>query len=189
MDAACREYDHTFAQDYGLAELVHYPNTQGKPLGDPAEAVELLRSHTVWDGRRATLIGHQLPGMTQVFDELVRAEDAPAVPGLARGTGIAAYVFQLRSVSFTQGEMCYVHCIGPYDRQRPKMGPHPPDPTWLCWVTGLLMAVGWMPNTSGTVVSAMYIAASGIWFTPKTSGLRQPAVAPGEDGTTGNDIA
>ncbi len=171
MAASCRVYDHAFGDDYALTELVHYPEGPHKPLGDLAEAVDLVRSHAIWDGRRATVGGHQLPGMTQVFDELVRAEEMPAVPGLLPGTGVVAYVFQLRSVSFTQGEICYVHCIGPYDRRKPTMWPHPPDPTWLCWVTGLLMAVGWMPNTRGKVVSAMYVAASGIWFTPEIDGF------------------
>lgn len=167
MPKSLNIYDRTFAKDYSGTELAHYPSGVERPLGKPVALLDLIRAHSLWDGERVTVIAHQVPGTVQVFEELVADEDLPPDPARPQGGGIAAYVFQLSSVEFTQGELCYVHCIGPYDRAQAGMGPNPPKEESLCWVTGLLMAFGFMKNSRGHAVNSIYVAASAVWFTPK----------------------
>lgn len=62
---------------------------------------------------------------------------------------------------------CYVHCIGPYNRNEPGMGPQSPDEDSLYWVTGMLFAFGLMENNRGETVHATYLAASAVQFTPR----------------------
>lgn len=162
------EYDRTFSEDFALTDLSHYPETPRAPLGKPVPLMELLRAHTFWDGTRVTMIGQQVTGSVQVFDEIIGTEDLPPDPSRPTDASIAAYVFQLSSVEFQHGELVYVHCIGPYSRSEPGMGPYAPEAGWLCWVTGVLLSFGYMPNSSGEEVLAGYIAASSILFTPPT---------------------
>lgn len=46
------------------------------------------------------------------------------------------------------------------------MGPNSPDDRSLCWVTGFVMAFGYMPNSRGETVAAVYLVASSIIFSP-----------------------
>ncbi len=159
-------YDTNFAKEFALTEICRHPETLTRPLGDPVPLMEVLRSHDLWDGRRITVIGKQIRSSVQVFEELDPDHQLPPEPTMPPGGGKAAYVFQLKSVEFTNGELCYVHCIGPHVRGIPGMGPYPPEASWLVLVTGYLMAFGMMHDARGTAVNSMYIACSSILMTP-----------------------
>jgi hypothetical protein len=160
-------YERDCAEDYYATELVYFPANFTRPPGQPVPLSEIVRSHPLWDGKRVTLIARQVEGTVQVLEELVTDEELPPDPTRPSGAGIAAYVFQLDSVGFSQGELCYVHCIGPYARTNAGMGPNSHDQESLCWVTGLVMAFGFMKNSRGHAVNSIYVAASVVFFTPK----------------------
>ncbi len=167
MAASMAEYDRTFGDDYLFTDLDYYPDLQPRLRGQPVPLLDLLKAHTFWDGKRLSVVGRQVHGSVQVFDELVPGDELPADPSRPSDASVASYVFQLNSVEFARGELCYVHCIGLYSRSNPGMGPYPPAEDWLCWVTGLLLAFGHMSNSRGDVVAAAYFAASSIMFTPR----------------------
>lgn len=167
MPASLAEYDSSFGDEYAMADLSYYPEVEAAFRGQPLPLIDILRAHTFWDGKLITAIAHQIPGSVQVFDEILRDEDLPPDPSRPAGTSVAGYVSQLKSVDLQRGELCYVHCIGPYSRKQPGMGPNAPREDWLCWVTGLLMAFGHMADSRGERVAAAYMAASSILFTPR----------------------
>lgn len=164
MQDSLAEYERT--DDFLITDLSYFPEVKVAELGQPSAILDVLRAHTFWDGKRLTVVGRQVRGSVQVFDEVLRAEDLPDDPTRPADASIAAYVFQLDSVAFTRGELCYVHCIGPYQRSMPSMGPNAPEDDWLCWVSGLLLAFGHMTNARGQTVAAAYFGASSIMFTP-----------------------
>jgi len=127
--------------------------------------MELVRSARLHDGERMTVIGSQVSGSVQVFEELLPASEIPQPEGLTPGAAVATYVFQLTSVEVEHGELCYVFCIGAYNRNEPGWGPFSPEPG-QCWVTGVLVGYGAMENASGVAVNALYFAASTVLFLP-----------------------
>ena len=160
-------YDTDYLTDYTATELTHFPTVTSKPPGQPVPLLELLRAPSIYDGRRVTVIAKQPPRSVQVL-EVLAGEHAMADAGYdVDRVSLAGYVFQLRSVDFTH-ELCYVHCIGPYDRGHPGMGPNAPTDDHLCWVTGLALAAGVMTNSDGKHCHALYMAASTVMFTPPT---------------------
>jgi hypothetical protein len=173
MPKSLAEYDRANAEDYAITELAYYPDMPHRPGGESVPLVDLLRAHGLWDGRRVTVIGRQVSGTVQVFEELVPPDQVPDDIDLPPGTGIAAYVFQMSSVDFDAGELCYVYGVGPYSRAESGMGPNAPDDDSLCWVTGLLMTYGVMKNRRGDLVDSIYLAASWILFTPKVDGVAE----------------
>lgn len=173
MASSLAEYDQRFPEDFSGTDLAHVgfegvPSSEleARDRGQVAPLIELFRAHTFWDGRLVTVIARQVPGSVQVLEELVPTADLPADPGRPSDVCVAAYVFQLESVDFMRGELCYVHCVGPYSTTNPGMGPNAPDEASLCWVTGLLLAFGHMPNSRNDTVAAVYLAASSIVFSP-----------------------
>jgi hypothetical protein len=161
-------FDTDFSKDYAFTALAYFPSVHGLSMGKPMPLQEFLRSSSLWDGERLTIIGTQVAGSVQVFEQVARDEDLPPDIDRPVGAGLASYVFQLHSVDFIHGELCYVFGIGAYSRAELGWGPNAPrDYDSLCWVTGLPVAYGSMKNAAGVSVNAVYFTASSIAFMPK----------------------
>lgn len=165
LPGSLSRYDESF-KDYAQVALAHYPNTTDVTSPVIVPLMELVRTASLWDGQEITVIARQPRETVQVLGEVVGPEDLPVNPSRPEGVGFVEYVFQLASVDFINGELCYVHCIGPYSRKSPGWGPYSPDPTWLCVVSGLMIAYGVMPNDKGKQVNAVYLVASRVYFMP-----------------------
>lgn len=146
----------------------------GAPVPPEREPVvtdlpSLVRNAPGLAGQRVCVIAHQVPGSVQILDMKSNPLALQGRNGEEVGpVGLAAFVFQIVSRNSEQPERCYVHCIGPYLPSRMANGPIGP-PGWLCWVQGVVLAVGNSSSIQGSVERVAYLVASDVRFTPTAS--------------------
>ena len=126
--------------------------------------LDVVRAPEAYRGRELSCIGSQGIGTGQVLE----LHHAPA----GDEPGVASYVFQLRSIDFTDNMTAYVHCVGPW---QPGAGPWV-DTDLLVMVSGVVLAYGAMPSASGSIMQAVYLTAFEIVTFPRAGFTRLAGV-------------